>query len=375
MSATIQKLENEMRAVQALELLANNEVKRVKFDVERQLIAYKSHCSWRPTDGPAGVRDSLIPSAIGPKKKFKTQVPSKNNLYTVEISTISTSTAASYNAKKAASQAERGVILNSVENFQIIPKPVIINPPQASESIPKGSPSQLKVSEQLVDQIKAFSVMLSSTTAAPTKIRPRKVPKGVVPMLPNLTDEQSPIDDPDAITVSNANSENKNNRYAGILEDIGGIAGQVLGIRKDLDSNVELSNMAANFHQSDVDNGANEINDEFQLDHKDHLVDTDVKINGNNAAEEDTNIVNNNNLFDNKAGPVHTYLAKPNLRNVDELDGIGEAHLINGGGGKQLNSNKKLINEIDADQGKVAEYPDDVHLEEQVEEEDGKMNN
>lgn len=373
MTVTIQKLENEMHAAKASELLANNEVKRVKFDVERQIVAYKSHCSWRPTDGPAGVGDSLLPSAIGPKKKFKTQVQSNDNLYTVEISTTSTSTATSYNAKKAASQAGRGVILNSVENFQIIPKPVIINPPLASESIPKGSPSQPKIIEQPVNQIKAFSEHLSSTTAAPTKLRSRQVPKGVVPMLPSLTDDQSANDDQIAITTANANSENKNNRYAGILEDIGGIAGQVLGIRKDLDSNVELANMAANFHQSDVDNGANEINDEFQLNHKDHL-DSDVKINGNNAAEEDTNNVNNNNLFDNKAGPVHTYnLAKPNLRNVDDMDGIGEAHLI--GGGQQLDGNKKLINEIDADQGKVAEYPDDVHLEEQVEEEDGEMNN
>lgn len=371
MSVTIQKLENEKRAVQTLELLANNEIKRIKFDVERQLTAYKSHCSWRPTDGPSGVRDSLLLNAAGPKKKFKTQVPSSNNLYTVEISTISTSTATSYNAKKAALQTE--VILNSVENFQIIPKPVIINPPLSSEPIPKGSPSQPKIKEQFVDQIKPAFSDQSSTTAAPTKIRSRQVPKGVVPMLPNLTDEQIANDEPDVITASNTNSENKNNRYAGILEDIGGIAGQVLGLRKDVDSNIELSNMAANFHQSDVDNGANEINDEFQLDHKDHL-DSDVKINGNNAAEEDTNNVNNNNLFDNKAGPVHTYnLVKPNLRNVDDMDGIGEAHLINGGGG---DSNKKLINEIDADQGKVAEYPDDVHLmEEQVEEEDGEMNN
>lgn len=363
-----------MRAVQALELLANNEVKRVKFDVERQLVAYKSHCSWRPTDGPAGVIHS-VPPATGPKKKFKTQVPSIGNLYTVEISTVSTSTATSHNAKKVATQAGRGVILNSVENFQLIPKPVIINPPQASESIPKGSPSQLKISEQLVDQIKpAFSDQLSSTTAAPTKIRSRQVPKGVVPMLPNLTDEQSVNDDQITITASNANSENKNNRYTGILEDIGGIAGQVLGIRKNLDSNVELANIAA--HQSDVDNGANEINDEFQWDHKDHLVDSDVKINNNNAAEEDTNNVNNNNLFDNNAGSVQTYnLAKPNLRNADDMDGVGEAHLINGVGLKQLDSKKKLINEIDADQGKVAEYPDDVHLEEQVEEEDGEINN
>lgn len=372
MSVTIQKLENEVRASKASELLANNAVKRIKSDVERQLEAYKSHCSWRPTDpatyGPTGVRDSLQ-RATGPQKQFKTQVQSKDNLYTVEMSTISTSTATSYKAKKAALS---GVILNSVENFQIIPKPVIINPPLASESIPKGSSSQLKINEQLIDQIKPD--LLSSTTAAPTKLRSRQVPKGVVPMLPSLPDEQSGKDEQIAITASNANSENKNNRYAGILEDIGGIAGQVLGIRKDLDSNVEIANMAANFHQSDVDNGANEINDEFQLDHKDHLVDSDVKINGNNAAEEDTN--NNNNLFDNKAGPVHSYnLAKPNLRNGDDMDGIGEAHLINDDAGQQLDSNKKLINEIDADQGKVAEYPDDVHLEEQVEEEDGEIKN
>lgn len=213
----------------------------------------------------------------------------------------------------------------------------------------------------------------------------KPVPDGVVPI-------QSSFDE---IMIRNldqkAETPNENNRYANVVDEAAGEAnngngnGNANDINKkkvDTDSMKKKLNELQNFN--DNDNGAREVNDDNNdfvvhdaAGHKGGVGGGGGGVGGGgikNAAEEDMN------LYDNKFN-----LAKPNANNGDAHFHRADDDLtIQRGGGaggsddedaKALNNdNNKLLNEIDGDQGKVV-YPDVLHIEEQLEDEDGTFEN
>lgn len=163
------------------------------------------------------------------------------------------------------------------------------------------------------------------------------------------------------VSQNGPNGDVKNNRYANVVDDFGRIGSDAAANGK-----TDIRKAAAVVQNNEVnDNGAHEVNDnnDFIVDersHKGHMHDAlgDNKLHAiNNAAEEDMN------LYDHKFN-----LAKP------KEAGDGSDARNNNGDGKHLDKNdNKLLNEIDGDQGKVV-YPDEIRMEEQLEEEDGKYN-
>lgn len=292
------------------------------------------------------------------------------------------------------------VIINSVENFQLVPKPLIGANVRSSTTTTTPT-SRRKTSEAANDKLNEApnapmpdqSPRASSTTAASKKSnetmgrarQSKPVPDGVVPI-------QSSFDE---IMIRNldqkAETPNENNRYANVVDEAAGEAnngngnGNANDINKkkvDTDSMKKKLNELQNFN--DNDNGAREVNDDNNdfvvhdaAGHKGGVGGGGGGVGGGgikNAAEEDMN------LYDNKFN-----LAKPNANNGDAHFHRADDDLtIQRGGGaggsddedaKALNNdNNKLLNEIDGDQGKVV-YPDVLHIEEQLEDEDGTFEN
>lgn len=298
-----------------------------------------------------------------------------DNLYKIELHNANRTKiqatngdGSSTNANAKTGQPDGNVIINSVENFQLIPNS-FIESSKAGKSTPSVQFGQRKTSEAANDRINIGpnapmpekANKLSSTTAASRKNvenaganrHPKAVPNGVVPI-------QSSFDEvigkkPDKVDQS----PNENNRYANVVDD----AGERKSSEDAVDSLKEKIGEMQNVN--DNDNVAKEVNDnnDFVMDersHKDHLHDAMQHNNAiKNAAEEDMN------LYDNKVNvpkPKHAHALGDNLADDDfEMVHRGEEDDKNG---------QKLLREIDGDGGKVA-YPES-HLEEQNEEDDGK---
>lgn len=291
-----------------------------------------------------------------------------------------------HNVKNSINRPGGDVIINSVENFQLIPKPLMgANVRSSTTTTPTSrrktsEAANAKLNEAPNAPMPDQSPRASSTTVASKKSnetmgrarQSKPVPDGVVPI-------QSSFDE---IMIRNldqkAETPNENNRYANVVDEAAGDANNNNNIKKkvETDSMKKKLNELQNFN--DKDNGAREVND----DNNDFVVHDSIGHKGGangggggggikNAAEEDMN------LYDNKFN-----LAKPNVNNGDAHFHRADDDLtIQRGGGaggsddedvKALNNNNnKLLNEIDGDQGKVV-YPDVLHIEEQLEDEDGE---
>lgn len=383
-----------------------SEVEKLK----RQIAEFKEHTAWRPTDDQLEHPQDAQTSRSSHKNvdiNFSAQIPVSENLYEIPIkivnqtnnSTNSMKTVSHKGHNNAALANDKPVngsivqtveqngggggkikarslgVINSVENFQLMQKPLAeplsgdaLKSSTAKIASPKSSQASdaAKLNAPIApapDQLK-----VSSTTAANRKAeenfgkpKAKQVPSGVVPIQANLEDiiNQS-LDNSQHAANGNENAA-RNNRYVNVVDEVGGG-----GVAADA-TNPKLDKKkapAANHATNNDDNVAHEVNDNndfimYDRNHKDHMQAAlgDANINAiNNAAEEDMN------LYDNKFN-----VAKPN-ENGDELEAGPKA---DGNKVAQDDSNK-LLNEIDGDQGRVA-YEDDAHLEEQQEEEDGKL--
>ena len=132
------------------------------------------------------------------------------------------------------------------------------------------------------------------------------------------------------------------------------------------DEKININNDNHNSINNNINNGNNNNN---------------INNNNNNAAEEDTNLYDNKLTF-NLQKPndvdldlqiINKHISSNNNENNNiNINDKKHKKIINeSNNNKYLKNKEKLLNEIAGDQGKVAEYPEDIHLEEQVEEDDG----
>lgn len=376
-----------------------SEVEKLK----RQIAEFKEHTAWRPTDDQLEHPQDAQTSRSSHKNvdiNFSAQIPVSENLYEIPIKIVN-QTNNSTNSMQTVSHKRHGNalandkpvigsivqsvgqngggkvkarslgVINSVENFQLMQKPLaepLSGDAFKSSTAKIASPKTSQASDATKfnapiapapDQLK-----VSSTTAANRKAeenfgkpKAKQVPSGVVPIQANLEDiiNQS-LDNSQHAANGNENVA-RNNRYVNVVDEVGGVAADA--------TNPKLDKKKTAIHPANNDdNVAHEVNDNndfimYDRSHKDHMQAAlgDANINAiNNAAEEDMN------LYDNKFN-----LAKPN-ENGDELEAAQKADGIK----VAQDDSNKLLNEIDGDQGRVA-YEDDAHLEEQQEEEDGKI--
>lgn len=326
--------------------------------MKNEIKQYEEHSAWR-SGGYPHIDGEKSPKMVN--RNFNAQIPVSDNLYKIPLQSANATSASKQLVDKNDGVGGKvgggGVkyvnrhdgIINSVENFQLMPKPLA-----PSKSSTPSSALNLKTSEAsdakfnvpnapIPDQVKA-----SSTTAASRKVdensgkKSRQVPAGVVPIPQNNFDE---------VMVKNVDNtlmnpeEAENNRYVNVVDEAGG--------GKKTDSEGEKGQL---IDMQGDDNAAHEVmdNNDFVVEdrnHKDHSLNhADVPLDKvNNAAEEDMN------LYDNHKFPLVKQMPDAD----DDLEVI------------QKSDDKKRRDEVDADQGKVA-YPDEMHLEENLEEEDGR---
>lgn len=249
-----------------------------------------------------------------------------------------------------------GGIINSVENFQILPKPLRDNnnnenalkePNFADANKLNSSTATSDKRRESLDRALPIAIaqLQSSTTAALNPgIAPvspgkhRKVPEGVVPIpesMNALLNREEPKD------ILNA-------RYGNVA------APDPPKLTAD-----EEHNQVANFqlNGNEVENGAHEVND-FNIiedrNHHDHLQDV----------LDDEKIVINNNAAEEERGGVDEGGENTDKRNEIDLAIINRD--LHGGDKKEGQLPKKGNDEFVADQGF------DEHMEEHVEEEDGE---
>lgn len=349
------------------------EVKKLKYKnyrLEKLIDSYNEHCTWRPDDAIDSFDIQKQQDLIAQQhvkevdKNFNAQIPVSENLYRIPI-TIVNHTASSnrmlYNSGVGGKHRETGGIINSVENFQIFPKPIIVEanrdvvdePPKNGDdhksstatNAQKSSVSnngELKMPNAPVPTATPGNKLKTSSTTETNKFllktKAKPIPQGVVPVPEMVNFMLNKNDDRNE-------KESQNDRYSNVLDE--------MGSKKSSDKGV--NDVVVN----DADTGAHEVldNNDFMVDdrnHKDHLQEVleDKMLNMNNAAEDDTN-----NAYD---------------KGLSLGKGNGDADLNNvHNDGKPLQNNK-LLNELDADQGKVAYHDDDIHLEQVEEEGDGK---
>ncbi|XP_055640791.1 uncharacterized protein LOC129778121 isoform X2 [Toxorhynchites rutilus septentrionalis] len=295
-------------------------------------------------------------------------------------------------SKLVAAAADGGVI-NSVENFQIIPKPLPLVPNEADgkkdnqQNNVLQEPQLLKTSTSIPSSLnkktsernsnlqvpilaaptvvspdggKSSSSSTSTTTPSSSlvkksisKLRTKILPVGVVPFPDNIED---------LMKVDENNSENAvNNRYLNIAAHQGQANNDEKRSRNDKDINFINGNV-------DLENGAHE-----QPNVKDGTQNRD----NFNAAEEDTNLYDQK-LFGNamvQQQPQHADYNEMHQHLGAKKDGGGNAGAAVGKG----SIGEKLINEIVRDHGKEGDnYPnemeEDLHLDGQQEgEEEGDI--
>ncbi|XP_055540515.1 uncharacterized protein LOC129727092 isoform X1 [Wyeomyia smithii] len=310
-----------------------------------------------------------------------------------------------------------GGVINSVENFQIIPKPMplVSNDDPNTDSKKQSPPSNnvlqepvlIKTSTSISSALRkktsekddnlqvpilaaptvgvpngSKSSSTSTTTPSgvlvkkPSKFRSKALPVGVVPYPENMDD---------LIKGDENNSENAiNNRYLNVAASHQGNANQNIDhqqMRNDKDlnfmnANVELENGAHEVNDNDFNlggggGGAHSNNNQNQLSNG--VPKDGVDQNGDpvNAAEEDTNL-DDQKLFGN---PL---IQQQQVPHGDYLD--MHHHLTggkrNGGGNGAIG--EKLINEIVRDHGKEGDnYPnemeEDIHMHQEAEDDGGDV--
>lgn len=362
-------------------------VKKLKYKnyrLEKLIDSYNEHCTWRPDDAIDSFsiqkqQDLMAQQHVKEvDKNFNAQIPVSENLYRIPITIVNHTKTASSNrmqnsdgggAGKISDNKPResnGGIINSVENFQIYPKQIVeanknvvdvppkIGDERASSSTAINAAALKSSSVSVNGEMKmpnapvptatpGNKLKTSSTTEThkvQSKTKARPIPEGVVPV-PDMVNFL--LNKPD----ENEKEENQQNeRYSNVVDEAG---------------SKKSSDKAANeVVVNDADTGAHEVldNNDFLVDdrnHKDHLQEVldDKALNINNAAEEDTN-----NAYDKGLG-LGKVIGDTDLNSIRKE-------------GKAMQGNK-LLNELDADQGKVPEYQeDDLHMEQAEEEGDGK---
>lgn len=308
---------------------------------------------------------------------------------------------------KPAAVAVDGGVINSVENFQMIPKPLplvatdengkkpvaqasnVLQQPQlmkTSTSIPAGQNkktsernSNLQVPILAVptvisaDSAKSSSSSTTSTTTPNSglvkkpvgKLRSKTLPVGIVPFPENMED---------LMKVEENNSENAiNNRYLNVASHQSANTNGDKRPRSDKDLNFMNGNV-------ELENGAHEVNDnDFNLGgggannnqlQQPNVKDTNQNGENLNAAEEDTNLYEQRLMFANAHQQQQQLLQHGDYNELHHH--LGESR--NGAGAKN-GIGEKLINEIVRDHGKEGDnYPnemeEDLHLDGQQEAED-----
>uniref|UniRef100_A0A1Q3G1R8 Uncharacterized protein n=1 Tax=Culex tarsalis TaxID=7177 RepID=A0A1Q3G1R8_CULTA len=309
--------------------------------------------------------------------------------------------------RPAAAAAADGGVINSVENFQIIPKPLPLvfedeSKKQSNNQNVLQQPQLLKTSTSISSALnkktsernsnlqvpilaaptvvspeggKSSSSTTSTTTTSSgglvkkpvSKHRSKALPEGVVPFPESMED---------LMKTDENNSENAiNNRYqnAASHQSLNANGGADKRSRNDKDLNFMNANV-------ELENGAQEV-DDFNLGgggggaaaaaaNNNQLQQPNVKDNGENmnAAEEDTNLYEQK-LFANQGQGQQQQHGGADYNEVHH----------HGGGGKGGGIGEKLINEIARDHGKEGDnYPnemeEDLHLDGQQEaEEEGDV--
>ncbi|XP_055903237.1 uncharacterized protein LOC129939291 isoform X2 [Eupeodes corollae] len=388
------------------------------------IMEYKNNCEYKPkTDSSDTLSDQTMPSPISGnnhhqlmpnhpldkplvQKSFNEQQLVSPDLYKVSIKlTNNTQPSASYlsTQKSLAPPADMGearkdrpidkyknAIINSVENFQMIPKPLASTedknkPASAAENVQQMPPLNstiksstvaisaangdaegggthdvnrhaLSVANQPSTASTAIKAKRSSTTKellnSPHK-PPKHIPLGVAPIPENFeyllsnnrNDDQQAGNKLANLQKQPGEADNKqdtdNNRYVNVVDELVG----------------------KNNEGGEQDTGAHEVKDaDFNADKNDENV--------NNGAEED------NNFFEAKIAPKD---------NDDRGDG-DDMEVFGMGGGHKQNHNKdrdddlapvanalldadNLNNEVAGDQGKE-QFADGLHIDEGNEEEE-----
>lgn len=362
------------------QILEENLIKNIDakllHQMKQEIDDYKSHCSWRPVQkiiGPTVLPENKTSTKSSVEKNFNAQIAVSDNLYKIPIKYanntdktvgngiykkqgdgFTTSLQSNKQPIIAVKIFNANAIINSVENFQLVPKPLVdsfAEAPAQQPSAPTISSSIRKTSESgngskvnvgpnapLPEQLRA-----SSTTVASNKLEENnqnkhiKLPNGVVPFQSNLDDMSAR--DPDT-KDENLSKPPTNNRYSNIVAEA-----------NDENDNAKGNDSLKDLQDGDGNNdtGAREVNDsnDFVVDehnHHGHLQDTfDHKDEAGDAAE------------DLKVYKVKKLNAKhPNEIPNGSDDDIQVINRVNDmDDGRFPLNGEHLKNEIKADQGKA----------------------
>lgn len=396
--------------------------------LQRQIDLFKEHTAWRPPadsdDTGAAANQMEHPHDVQTQQNnnnnnnkhdinFSAQIPVSDNLYKIPIKIVNHDNSGSTNNNNNSMPADvdnlnlndknnvisnvytsksNGFIdtqlgdgnlmnivkpnksllgvINSVENFQLMQKPLAEPLAGAASTAKIGHVKTSEASDngklELPNAPMPEQLKVSSTTAANRiahaeenfgKPRPKPVPHGVVPIQVNL--EEMINRDFDANQANENGAAQSNNRY-------GNVADAMMAV------NAERKKAAVAAVQNNDANDANvahEVNDNndfivYERSHKEHMPVAlgDNKFNViNNAAEEDLN------LYDNNNNNINNHINKNHIGGNEAGKSLGRHGLNNG----------KLANEIEADGGRMGAYADgdEAHMEEQLleEGEDGRL--
>lgn len=335
--------------------------------LHQEIASYKEHCTWRPSAdtivAPTPFPPGTSSAASQPEKSFNAQIPVSPNLYEIPIKQTYYGEGLQEQQQQqqqtlkvpANKSFKSGSIINSVENFQLIPKPLSLNDPLAK---PPTLSSERKTSEagSAADKMNVAPnapmpepMRASTSTQANSKRsddmgvvkkHPKQLtlPNGVVPFDDISDKAHDPTNEIDADKAGN------NNRYQNVINDIG-----ATGEKSQLN---ELQN-----GNGDKDNGAREENDsDFVVDgnHRGHVGEQKADPMIRNNAAEDLNLYENGN--ENRANGAK--VEKP----ADGNDGDGDLQVIhqsdndNNGIHNQSNDDDVKL-QAKRDQGEA--YPDD----------------
>lgn len=354
--------------------------------LEKKLETFKKSCPHVTEDVESDVVKEKKISTID--RNFHEQKAVSDVLYKIEITSINHTNSNTNSKLNSKSNIENiyinnnkkpidNGIINSVENFQIIPKMVdnnnnqnnvLLQPFDIRTSTPSSSSSNNNnINNNDIPQIASKSnkqtVSTSTKNIGSTK-KVKSLPLGVVPIPDNMKDFINNKNNND--NLSDDNSNNNRNRYSNVLSAINTNVGDKhsdndINNNKNLDfPNIanEQENGANEEHDNDID--IDDKNKKYSNNKEHAIINNNNNIKNNNNAEEDLNLYENNkNLF-----------VQNNLKESDnDIDG----GLIGGGANKFDN---KLRNEIAGDHGKEGvNYEDDIHIDQdhmQNEEEDGE---
>lgn len=449
----------------ALEKVLNTKVSssaatdlRIKlFKCEKTIDQFKSHCAYRPTDSQQQVELPTLQrnQDAAVNKNFAAQIPVSDDLYKISIKLTNRTKSNKFgggggggrmmlnsdgggddgggggghfvveNTKLSGDHIDHKIIINSVENFQIIPKQinavdqnVLQEPPSNLNAIKSStasstghkrtSESSNNLDRKVMAPIAIIPTQTPETRRTTKATRIKSIPVGVVPLQSVPDDfDQEKLEDPGAPGAPSSNVIEPN-RYLNAIE------ASNVGEHPPKTPNVinKQRSRSENFQNvNELENGAHEINDnnDFNIDdnahngkqggnnqmasvdhhHKDHLQEPLLNQNVNNAAEDDTNLYDAANRMENDVdleiikkrggGDGHDGQQHRHPEQHSDHHHSNDGHDPNGhdGGRNKYGNNDKLMNEIAGDQGKVAEYMDDMredlHMEEAAEEEDGRL--